>query len=101
MAQEDDRLAHWLAGAYSGVAEHLEDEKWIKNECAKNQIVIYGVWPDRTKPHEVDYEVLKGGELLEKRSGGVSKIVVPCSSRKQAIWIRNRFCDPDLPDDLV
>jgi hypothetical protein len=79
----------------------LDDEEWIKNVCAKNQIVIYGVWLDRTKPHEVDFEVLKGGELLEKRSGGISKTVVPCRPREQVIWIRNRFCRSDLPDDLV
>ena len=56
-----------------------------------------GVWVDRAKPpHEVDYEVLKGGELFEKRSGSISRTVVPCRSREQAIRIRNMFCGPPL-----
>ena len=40
MAEEDDPLANYLAGAYSSAAKHLDDDVWIKNECAKNQTVI-------------------------------------------------------------
>jgi hypothetical protein len=51
------------------------------------------VWLDKTKPTGIDFEVLKGIGVLEKRgASGVHKTVVPCGSREQAIMIRTMFC---------
>jgi hypothetical protein len=47
--------------------------------------VVVGKWLDSTKPHGFDYEVLKGGELLQKsNAGGLTTIsLIPM------------FCSPD------
>ena len=57
--------------------------------------VVCAKWPDSTKPHGFDYEVLKGDELLQQRAPGQVTIAkVPCKSRDGAIRIRTMFCRP-------
>jgi hypothetical protein len=59
--------------------------------------VVCGTWPDSTKPHCFDYEVLKGYELLQKSEpvGGFRIAKVPCKSRDDAIRTKTMFFGPE------
>jgi hypothetical protein len=56
---DEDTLIATLANHYVE-SEITEDE--IKRRTEQSGVVC-GVWSDRTKPYNIDYEVLKGGEL--------------------------------------
>lgn len=72
--------------------EIADDE--IERRLMQNAVVC-AKWPDSTKPHGFDYEVLKGDELLQQRGPGqVTISQVPCKSRDEAIRTRNMFCGP-------
>jgi hypothetical protein len=87
----EDTLIATLARLYHE-REIADDE--IERRTKQSGLVC-GVWPDSTKPHSIDYEVLKGGELLQQSEPGLISITaVPCKSRDEAIRIRNMFCGP-------
>ena len=95
MAEEDDRCAAELASLFRAARELMDGTAGPIERLIEQGDVVYGVWLDKTKPAGIDFEVLKGIEVLEKRrASGVRKTVVPCGSREQAIMIRTMFCSP-------
>jgi hypothetical protein len=88
---DEDTLIATLARLY-----HEREIAWDEIERRTEQSgLVCGLWPDSTKPHSFDYEVLKGGELLQQSDPGQIRItVVPCKSRDEAIRIRNMRCGP-------
>ena len=99
MSQEDDRLAAELASLC--VATRDEQRNWsdervrqrYENLNAQSNAVVFAVWPDKTKPYDIDYEPLKGIELLDRgRTGvGYTIAVVPCNSAEDVIRVRRMF----------
>jgi hypothetical protein len=65
-------------------------KQFIEDQFEQGNIV-YGVWLDATKPHGIDYEVLKSSERLESHRPVIWETVVPCESRDQAIHFRTMF----------
>jgi hypothetical protein len=65
MAEEDDDLAYKLARGYAEACRQIDRKAdgyidWAKSQYAKNDVVVYTVWPDHTKPpHYIDYELLQ------------------------------------------
>jgi hypothetical protein len=95
MAEEDDRCVAELAGLFTATRELTDGTAGPIERLIEQGDVVYGVWLDKTKPRGIDFEVLKGIEVLEKRrTGFIRKTVVPCGSREQAIRIRTMFCSP-------
>jgi hypothetical protein len=93
MIEEDDRCAAELASLFRATRELMDGTAGPIERLIEQGDVVYGVWLDKTKPTGIDFEVLKGIEVLEKRrASGVHKTVVPCGSREQAIMIRTMFC---------
>ena len=95
MAEEADRCVAELARLSAATRELMDGTAGPIERLIEEGDVVYGVWLDKTKPRGIDFEVLKGIEVLEKRrTGFVRKTVVPCGSREQAIRIRTMFCSP-------
>jgi hypothetical protein len=90
MAEEDDRCVAELARLFTATRELMDGTAGPIERLIEEGDVVYGVWLDKTKPHGIDFEVLKGSEVVEKRrTGFVRKTVVPCGSREQAIQDQN------------
>ena len=91
---EEDRLGETLATLYRNGRERmagLDDAKqceFIGSQFAQGDLV-YAVWLDASKPHGIDYEVLKGGE---RQLGITIMTVVPCNDGEQAKRFRKMFC---------
>jgi hypothetical protein len=95
MAEEDDRCVAELARLFTATRELMDGTAGPIERLIQQGDVVYGVWLDKAKPHGIDFEVLKGIEVLEKRRAGpIRKTVVPCESREQAIRTRTMFCSP-------
>jgi hypothetical protein len=95
MDAEDDQLAYAIGRLYAAACEIEWTDERIELALTGND-VVYGVWSDRTRPpHNVDWEVLKGREVLKKRPviGTVRTSAVKCESREQAVRVRNMFRD--------
>ena len=91
---EEDRLRETLATLYRNGCERmagLDDAKqreFIESQLAEGDLV-YAVWLDVSKPRDMDYEVLKGGE---RQSAITTMTVVPCNDREQAKRFQKMFC---------
>ena len=91
---EEDRLRETLATLYRNGRERmagLDDAKqreFIESRFAQGDRV-YAVWLDASKPRDMDYEVLKGGE---RESAITTVTVVPCDDREQAKRLQKMFC---------
>ena len=64
MAEEDDDLAYQLARGYAEACRQIDRKAdgyidWAKSQYARKDVVVYTVWPDNTKPHGIDYELLQ------------------------------------------
>ena len=97
MDEEEDRRLEQLVRLYRAARERMDGlddaavEQFIEDQFEQGNIV-YGVWLDATKPHGIDYEVLKSSDPLEHgRPGLIWETVVPCESRDQAIHFRTMF----------
>ena len=97
MDEEEDRRLEQLVRLYRAARERMDGlddaavEQFIEDQFEQGNIV-YGVWLDATKPHGIDYEVLKSSERLESlRPGLIWETVVPCETRDQAIHFRSMF----------
>ena len=103
MTQDEDRFFDKLVRLYIAARDLMDGTAGPIRRLIDEGDVVYGVWPDAIKPHGIDYEVLKGGELLETGSGRVVVLlresVVPCQSRDQALRIPAMFCNPNLYQD--
>src|SRR6516162_7917306 len=70
MMEEEDRRLEQLVRLYRAAREQMDAlddvarEQLIEYQFEQGNIV-YGVWLDATKPHGIDYEVLKSSERLE------------------------------------
>ena len=90
---EEDRLRETLATLYRNGRERvagLDDAKqweFIESQFAQGDFV-YAVWLDASKPHGIDYEVLKGGE---RQAAITTMTVVPCNNRGQAAQYQRMF----------
>ncbi len=101
MAEEDDVAAE-LANLW-GVARDAQrksDEQVgqrYQNLNARSDVVVYAAWPDNTKSHGNDYDLMKGIELLDSgRTGvGYTRAIVPCDSDEHAICIKMMFFSSD------
>jgi hypothetical protein len=102
MAEEDDVAAE-LANLYGATrdAQRKWSDEQVRQRCenlnARSDVVVYAAWPDNTKSHGIDYEPLKGIELLDRGRTGLqyTKVVVPCDSPEQAIRIKIMFFSPE------
>ena len=64
MAEEDDDWAYQLARGYAETCRQIDRKAdgyidWAKSQYARNDVVVYTVWPNNTKPHGIDYELLQ------------------------------------------
>ena len=85
MVEEDDQCVAELARFFTATRELMDGTAGPIERLIEQGDVVYRVWLDKTKPNGIDFEVLKGIEVLEKRrTGFVRKTVVPCVSREQA-----------------
>ena len=86
---DEETLIAALA-SLSPEGEIADDE--IERRLMQNAVVC-AKWPDSTKLHGFDHEVLKGDELRQQSGPVQIKVLqVPCKSRDEAIIIRNMFC---------
>jgi hypothetical protein len=102
MAEENDDLGYQLARRYREACEDISFDndgywKWVEDQYAKHP-VVYLVWLDSTKPHDIDYEPLK-----DQRPAGLYRPeAIHCESRERAMTIKTMLlaADPDaLPEN--
>ena len=103
MAEEDDDdLGYKLARGYAEACRQIDRKAdgyidWAKSQYAKNDVVMYTVWPDHTKLHYIDYELLQD----KRRPGHPYGIaVIHCESREKASRLGQMLCAPG-PDGLA
>ena len=92
---EDDDLADWLSRRYAGNCREINwnDDgyrAWAERQHDEND-VVYLVWLDRTKPHEVDHIILKDKPPMV---GLVKKEVIPCESIVKAKRLKDMLLAP-------
>ena len=67
-----------------------EDE--LERLAMQGGLVVCGTWPDSTKPHLFDYEVLKGDEVVQKSEVGHYPVArVHCKTRGEVTITKNMF----------
>ena len=71
----------------------------IKRMFEENEIV-FGVWQDASKPHGIDFLVLKGAKLLLESVASNQAVTartsaIPCECLEQAIAAKQVFGTPD------
>ena len=81
LAEEDDELGYQLARGYAEACRQIDRKAdgyidWAKSQYAKNDVVVYTVWPDHTKSHYINYELLQD----KRRPGHPYGIVVILAS---------------------
>jgi hypothetical protein len=59
MAEEDDRCVAELARLFTATRELMDGTAGPIERLIEQGDVVYGVWLDKTKPHGIDFEVLK------------------------------------------
>ena len=101
MTEEDDNLAHGLARDYASARGEISWNDpgytaWAERRYAENHIV-YLVWRDDTKPHHIDYDLLKD----ERPTGGDLYTRYPLRVQESAKFLRAtlRVSDPVIPDE--
>jgi hypothetical protein len=89
---DEDELIARLAS----LPEREVPEDELESLATQSGVAVCGTWPDSTKPHRFDYEVLKGDELIQKSEpvGGFRIFKVPCKSHDDAIMTKNMFFGP-------
>jgi hypothetical protein len=85
-----------LVAALASLSEREVPEDELELLAMQGGLIVCGTWPDSTKPHGFDYEVLKGYELLQRSEPGHYPIAkAPCKSRDDAIPTKNMFFGPE------
>ena len=84
---EDIEFLNWLATGYKNGGLVSWDHENYETEALrryKQNDVVYLVWLDDTKPHDIDYVLCKNRRSLTTRGYGL----IPCKSKESAeqLW---------------
>jgi hypothetical protein len=85
---DEDELIRILAG----LSEREVPEDELESLATQSGVAVCGTWPDSTKPHLFDYEVLKGDEVVQKSEVGHYPVArVHCKTRGEVTITKNMF----------